>query len=62
MFKSGVFLTKLGQKILLFICSARLCVIVLEKKVARMLCAMHHGILSLYHIFNNDAYCLDFCA
>ena len=45
-----------------FICSASLCVKVLEKIVARTLCAMHHGILSLYYIFNNDAYFLDFRA
>ena len=55
-FKSGVFLTKFGQKLLFFICSAWLCVKVLEKIIARTLCAMHHGILSLYYIFNNDAY------
>ena len=30
--------------------------------IARTLCAMHHGILSLYYIFNNDAYGLDFRA
>ena len=55
MFQSGVFLTKFGQKLLLF-----LSVKVLEKIIARTLCAMHHGILSLYYIFNNDAYFLDF--
>ena len=32
------------------------------KIIARTLCAMHHGILNLYYIFNNDAYCLDFRA
>ena len=31
-------------------------------KNARALCAIHHGILSLYYIFNNDAYFLDFRA
>ena len=35
---------------------------VLEKIIARMLCTMHHGVLSLYYIFNNDAYFLDFRA
>ena len=29
--------------------------IVLKKIIARTLCFMHQGILSLYHIFNNDA-------
>ena len=63
MFKSGVFLTKIWTKITpFFICSASLCVKVLEKIFARTLCAMHHGVLSLYYIFNNDAYFLDFCA
>ena len=32
---------------------------VLEKIIARTLCAMHHGILSFYYIFNNDAYFLN---
>ena len=32
---------------------------VFEKIIARMHCAMHHGILSLYYIFNNDAFFLD---
>ena len=32
------------------------------KKIARTLCFMHHGILSLYYIFNINAYFLDFCA
>ena len=44
------------------ICSAWLCVKVLEKIIARTLCAMHHGILSLYYIFNKDAYFLYFRA
>ena len=35
---------------------------VLEKIIARTLCAMHHGILSFYYIFNKDAYFLDFRA
>ena len=35
---------------------------VLEKIIARTLCTMHHGVLSLYYIFNNDAYFLDFRA
>ena len=61
MFKSGVFLTNIWTKITpFFICSARLCVKVLEKIIARTLCAMRHGFLSLYYIFNNDAYFLDF--
>ena len=56
MFKSGVFLTKIWKKYSFFICSASLCGKVLEKIIARTLCAMHHGILSLYYIFNDDAY------
>ena len=36
---------------------------VLEKKIiARTLCAMHHGILSLYYIVNDDDYFSDFRA
>ena len=62
-FKSGVFLTKIWIKITpFFICSASLCVKVLEKIFARTLCAMHHGVLSLYFIFNNDAHFLHFRA
>ena len=62
-FKSGVFLTKIWTKITpFFICSAWLCVKVLEKIIARMLCTTRHGFLSLFYIFNNDAYFLDFCA
>ena len=35
---------------------------VLLKIVGRTLCAMHHGILSFYHIFSNDVYFIDFRA
>ena len=35
---------------------------VLEKVIARTLFSIHHGILSLYYIFNNEAYFLDFRA
>ena len=60
MFKSGIFLTKFGQKLLLFyLLSLIMCESV--GKNARTLCAMHHGILSFYYIFNNDAF-LDFRA
>ena len=65
MFKSGVFLTKFGQKLILLLSAQpdyHLHVKVLEKIIARTLCAMHHGILSLYYIFNNTAYFLDFRA
>ena len=62
MFKSGVFLTKFGQKLLLFYLFSLITCESLGKIIARTLCAMHHGILSLYYIFNNDAYFLDFRA
>ena len=63
MFKSDVFLIKFGQKLLLFfnLLSLIMCKN-LEKVIARMLCALHHGILSFNYIFNNDAYFLDFHA
>ena len=50
------------QITLFFICSASLCVKVLEKIIARMLCFMHQRILGPYYICNNDAYFLDFRA
>ena len=53
MFKSGVFSNSMLS---LIMCES------VGKIIARMLCPMHHGILSFYYIFNNDAYFLDFCA
>ena len=64
MFKSGVFLTKFGQKItpFFYLLSLIMCESV-GKIIARtLLWAMHHGILSLYYVFNDDAYFLDFRA
>ena len=61
MFKSGVFLTKFGHKLLLFyLLSLILCESV--EKIARTLCFMHQGIVRPSYIFYNDAYFLDFCA
>ena len=59
MFKSGVFLTKFGQKLLLFYLLSLIMCESVGKINARTLCAMHHGILSLYYIFNKDAYVLN---
>ena len=64
MFKSGVFSNKIWTKIffLFYLLSLIMCESVGKKIIARTLCTMHHGILSLYYIFNNDAYFLDFRA
>ena len=59
MFKSGVFLTKFGQNLLLFYLLSLIMCESVEKIIDRTLWAMHHGMLSLYYTFNNDAYFLD---
>ena len=58
-FKSGVFLTKFGQKLLLFYL---LSLIMCESVEKNNISEDAEGILSLYYIFNNDAYFLDFRA
>ena len=58
MFKSGVFLTKSGHKIFLFLSAQP----DLEKLIARTLCVTHQGIFRPSYILNNEAYFLDFCA
>ena len=62
-FKSGVFSNKIWTKItpFFYLLSLIMCESV-GKIIARTLCTMHHGILSLYYIFNNDAYFLEFRA
>ena len=45
-----------------FICSVSLCVKVLDKIIATILCFMHQGIFRPNYIFNNDAFFLDFRA
>ena len=64
MFKSGVFSNKIWTKknFLFYLLSLIMCESVGKKNIARTLCTMHHGILSLNYIFNNDAYFLDFGA
>ena len=62
MFKSGVFLTTFGQKLLPFYLFSLIMCESVGKIIARTLCAMHHGILSLCSFFNNDACFLDFRA
>ena len=66
-FKSGVFLTKVGHKLRLSLSAqpdyVRKC---WKKIIARTHCFMHHGIFRPNYIFNNDAYLFifffDFCA
>ena len=59
-FKSGVFLTKFGHKLLLSLSAQTDYVWKCWKKIiARRLCFMHRGIFRPYYIFNNDAYFSD---
>ena len=62
MFKSGVFLTKFEQKLLLFYLLSLIMCESAGKIIARTFCGMLHGVLSLYYTFKNDAYILDFRA
>ena len=52
-FKSGVFLTKFGHKLLLYLFAQPDYVCKLEKIIARMHHLMHQGIFRPNYIFNN---------
>ena len=60
--QKGVFLTKLGHKLLLSLSAQPDYVIELEKIIARTFCFMHQSFFRPNYIFNNDAYFLDFRA